>query len=90
MLLGWALMAGPLPLAVVVHLLLPLPVDVDQAAFVAGVAAFALGAVLVMRADDHGDQSQPTDDVEPPPWWPEFERDFRTYARTRPRTRVRL
>ena len=35
------------------------------------------------RPDDPGGLRR--DDPEPPPWWPEFERDFRAYAR-RPRT----
>ena len=84
-LVGWALVAVPLPLTVALHLLLPLPVLLGQAAFVGGVVAFAVGAVLVLRADDRGDQSPSSDDLEPPPWWPEFERDFRAYARERPR-----
>ena len=87
-LVGWALVAVPLPLAVALHLFLPLPADVDQAAFVGGAVAFAVGAVLVLRADDRGDQSQSNDDLEPPPWWPEFERDIRAYARGRPRATV--
>jgi hypothetical protein len=66
--------------------LLPLPVALGQAAFVGGVVAFAVGAVLVLRADDRGDQSPSSDDLEPPPWWREFERDFRMYARERSRS----
>jgi hypothetical protein len=28
------------------------------------------------------------DELEPPPWWPDFERDFRAYARSRRRMYV--
>ena len=35
-------------------------------------------AILLLR---------PSNEPEPPPWWPEFERDFRAYA-SRPRTRA--
>ena len=88
-LLGWALVAVPLPLAVAVHLVFSLPVALDQAAFVVGVAAFALGAFLVLSADEGEDRREPIDELEPPPWWPDFERDFRAYARRRPRVPAR-
>lgn len=87
--LGFALVAVPLPLAVALHLTLRLPGAVDQAAFLAGVAAFAVGAVLVLRAD--GDDWSEEGEDDSPPWWPAFEREFRIYARTsppRPRSKV--
>jgi hypothetical protein len=87
-LVGWGLVAGPLPVAVALHLSLALPVVVDQAAFIVGVIAFAIGAFLVLSADDGKDRPEPMDELEPPPWWPDFERDFRAYARSRRRTHV--
>lgn len=86
---GWALIAGPLPLAVVQHILLSPRQSIDQAAFFAGAAAFAIGTVLVLGRDEEdwreeGDESSP-------PWWPAFERDFREYelsSRRRPVVRV--
>jgi hypothetical protein len=46
---------------------------------------------LVLRApDDDGDGgggSGPDDEEPEPPWWPEFERAFRDYARRSPRRR---
>jgi len=79
--LGWVMVAGPLPVAVMLHLLLPLPPSVDQAAFLAGVAAFAVGAALVLgREEDNWSESE----EEPsPPWWPAFERDLHDYERER-------
>ncbi|HEX6663505.1 MAG TPA: hypothetical protein VF025_07490 [Gaiellaceae bacterium] len=81
--LGFALVAVPLPLAVALHLTLRLPGTADQAAFLAGVAAFALGAALVLRADEGDDWGEEHED-DSPPWWPAFEREFRVYARTSP------
>jgi hypothetical protein len=84
--LGWVLVAGPLPVAVMLHLLLPLPPSVDQAAFLAGVAAFAVGAALILgRGED--DWSEPAEEPSPP-WWPAFERDLRDYDRERSRGAV--
>ena len=77
--LGWALVAGPLPAAVMLHLLLPLPTGVDQAAFLAGVAAFAVGAALVLGREED-DWREPAE-APSPPWWPAFERDLRAYER---------
>lgn len=85
--LGWLLIAVPLPLAVGLQLLAPLPPAFRETAFVAGVAAFAAGALLVLSSDDEDD---PRDGAEPetPPWWPEFERDFDEYVRRSSRPRV--
>jgi hypothetical protein len=88
--LGFALVAVPLPLAVALHLTLRLPSTADQAAFLAGVAAFAVGAALILRADEGDDWGEERED-DSPPWWPAFEREFRIYARTsppRPRSKV--
>lgn len=87
--LGFALVAVPLPLAVALHLTLRMPGTVDQAAFLAGVAAFALGAALVLRADDGDDWGEERED-DSPPWWPAFEREFRVYARTSPPRRGKV
>lgn len=86
--LGWFLIALPLPLAVVVEAVAPLPPALAEATFLAGVAAFAAGALLVLRID-RGDGLRGSGDPETPPWWPEFEREFRAYARRRARPRVR-
>ena len=83
--LGWLLIAVPLPLAVGLQLFAPLPPALGETAFVAGVAAFAAGALLVLNSDDEDDLHEGAD-PETPPWWPEFERDFDEYVRrTRPR-----
>jgi hypothetical protein len=89
---GWVLVAGPLPLAVGLHKLRDLPSAWDQALFLTAVAAFAIGAALVLRFDagDDGWRDEQLDDS--PPWWPEFERAFKTYVRQsrsrRPPSRV--
>jgi peptidoglycan/LPS O-acetylase OafA/YrhL len=45
----------------------------------------SLSAYLVLRAhDDGGGGDSPPDEPEPP-WWPEFERQFRDYTGGRPR-----
>jgi hypothetical protein len=85
--LGWLLIALPLPLAVGVQVLAPLPPVLAEAAFVAGVAAFAAGALLVLSSDDEDDLRGSTD-PENLPWWPDFERAFRDYERRSSRPRV--
>ena len=88
-LLGWLLIAVPLPLVVAFRLTLPSSALGGQAAFLAGVLAFAVGAALVLSGrdeDDAGGQSNP----DPSPWWPDFEREFRAYARRQSRPRVRV
>jgi hypothetical protein len=74
---GWALVAGPLPLAVLLHLIFPPPESIDQAAFLAGAAAFAIGALIILGRDNE-DWREETDESSPP-WWPAFERNFREY-----------
>lgn len=85
-LLGWALIAVPLPAAVVLHLFASLAPTVDQAVFVAGCVLFGVGALIVLTSD--GEEDWREADTEPPPWWPEFEREFRAYDRTHSRPRV--
>ena len=85
---GWLLVAIPLPLAVGVHLAMSLPQTLDQTFFITGIAAFALGAALLLGREDE-DWREPSEDG--PPWWPEFEQAFREYSRsrdTRPLARV--
>jgi hypothetical protein len=84
--LGWMLVAGPLPLAVALHAAGRLPPTADQVTFLSAVAAFAIGAALVLSVDDEEDQRGDADD-DSPPWWPEFEREFRAYARRPPARR---
>jgi hypothetical protein len=84
--LGWMLIAGPLPLAVALHAVGGLPPTADQVTFLSAVAAFAIGAALVLSIDDEQDQRGDADD-DSPPWWPEFEREFRAYARRPPARR---
>jgi hypothetical protein len=83
---GWVLVAGPLPLAVALHAAGRLPPTADQVTFLSAVAAFAIGAALVLSIDDEEDQRGDADD-DSPPWWPEFEREFRAYARRPPARR---
>jgi hypothetical protein len=76
--LGWLLVGVPLPAAVCLHLAGVLAYNVDQVIFLGSVVAFAIGAALLL-GDDTDDWREPSDDG--PPWWPEFEREFRRYAR---------
>ena len=79
------MLVAVLPLALVLHLLVQLPAVVDQAAFVFGVAAFGVGAFLILPwdgDDERGDQAREPD---PAPWWPEFEHEFRAYSDRRVR-----
>jgi hypothetical protein len=79
---AWGLVVVPLPLAVTLHLLLRLPVAVDEAAFATGALAFAAGAFLVLGRDDADSDGPQKDDVDPP-WWPDFEQGFRRYSTQR-------
>jgi hypothetical protein len=65
----------------------PLPSPFAEATFFAGVAAFAAGALLVLSGDDRDDRRGDAD-PDGPPWWPDFEREFRAYARRSSRPRV--
>jgi hypothetical protein len=79
--LGWALVCIPLPAAVLVHVLRAVSPATDQTLFVIGVVSFAVGAALLIGSKEDEDWRHADDDS--PPWWPEFEREFRTYSRTR-------
>jgi hypothetical protein len=47
-------------------------------------AVAAIGARLVRPRRPPEDPGEPRgDEPEPPPWWPEFEREFRAYAARR-------
>jgi hypothetical protein len=50
---------------------------------------FSVSAYLVLRAPDGGDDGGSDGDAPEPPWWPEFERQFRDYTRGGPRTPAR-
>jgi hypothetical protein len=77
---GYALIVVPLPLAVALHLFLWPGSALDRIAFVLGVVAFGAGALLVLPADDEGEQPELLDGPGPAPWWPDFEREFREYT----------
>jgi hypothetical protein len=79
--IGYALIAAPLPLAVALHLFVWPTSAFDKIMFIVGVIAFGVGAVLVLPGDDEGEQPELPDDPDPAPWWPDFEREFRAYAR---------
>jgi hypothetical protein len=86
---GYALIAVPLPLAVALHLFVWPASALDRIAFVVGVIAFIAGALIVLPGDDNGEQPKLPNDPDPAPWWPDFEREFRAYARaTMCRSRV--
>ena len=74
---GWALIAGPLPLAVLLHVIFTLPESIDQSAFLAGAAAFAIGTLIILGRDSEDWREEA--DESSPPWWPAFERDFSEY-----------
>jgi hypothetical protein len=83
--IGWGLVAIPLPLAVALHVFRTLPTASDQTLFFTGIVAFAIGSALLLGSRDDGDWREQGDDS--PPWWPEFEREFRRYSQ-RPRVRA--
>ena len=89
-LVGWLLVAVPLPFVVAFRVALPSSSFGAQGAFACGVLAFAVGAVLVLsgRGDDQDPGSESIPD--PTPWWPDFEREFRAYVREQSRRRVRI
>jgi hypothetical protein len=88
--LGWLLVAVPLPLVVASRLAVPSSPLGGQTAFVCGVLAFAVGALLLVSRRDGGDDSDEEADRGPEPWWPAFEREFRAYARRQSRPRMRV
>ena len=79
------LVAVPLPLALVLHLFVELTATVDQVAFVLGVAAFGVGAFLILPLEGEDDRGGAPHGPDPAPWWPEFEREFRAYSDRRVR-----
>jgi hypothetical protein len=87
--LGWLLVVVPLPLVVAFRLSQPSSPVGGQTAFVAGVLAFAVGTLLVLSRRDDTDDGHGAE-PDPAPWWPEFERDFRAYARQQSRQRAHL
>ena len=79
------MLVAVLPLALVLHLLAQLPAVVDQAAFALGVAAFGVGAFLILPWDGYDEGKDQAREPDPAPWWPEFEREFRAYSDRRVR-----
>jgi hypothetical protein len=84
--LGWLLVGVPLPSVVALRLFLPGHPAGGAAAFILAIAAFAVGAALLLARDD--EDGHDGEDSDPAPWWPEFEREFRAYARRQSRPRV--
>jgi small neutral amino acid transporter SnatA (MarC family) len=78
---GWLLVAAPLPVAVGSHLVASLPQEMDQAAFLAGVILFAIGAALILGKNEEEDWNHDGVGDETPPWWPAFERELREYEK---------
>ena len=70
----------PLPLALMLHLFVGLRPSLDLTAFVLGVAAFGVGAFLLLAREGNDEEEDHTRELGPAPWWPEFEREFRGYA----------
>ena len=81
------MVAIPLPLAVALHVVRALPPANDQALFVTGVVAFAIGSALLLGSRENDDWRDEGGDS--PPWWPQFERDFRRYSQRAPANRNR-
>jgi hypothetical protein len=79
---GYVLVAVPLPLAVALHLFLWPASALDQIAFVVGVVAFGAGVLLVLPGEEEDDRWELPNDPGPTPWWPDFEQEFREYARS--------
>jgi hypothetical protein len=88
-LVGWVLVAVPLPVVVAARWIDTSSVVGGEVAFLCGVVAFAVGAALVLSGRDERDHGSGPH-LDPEPWWPDFEREFRAYARTRSRRRVRI
>jgi hypothetical protein len=49
---------------------------------------FSVTAYFALRSSGDGGEDEPEDRPEPP-WWPDFERQFRDYTRRGPRSRGR-
>jgi hypothetical protein len=80
-LLGFGLLALPLPAAVGLSFARDPRDTLSQILLVLGVVSFVAGAVLVLADDmEEPPEGGPRTDSEPP-WWPDFERAFRLYAR---------
>jgi hypothetical protein len=87
-LVGCALVLVPLPLAVGLHVVFLHSGSADQALFLTALVAFGIGAVLVLGGEEPDDGAARDDPG--PEWWPDFERQFRTFVRTRPREPQRV
>ena len=60
-------------------------VATKSALFLCSFVLMLVGAALVLRDSDDPSDDQPRDWTDgEPPWWPEFEKGFRSYARRRP------
>src|SRR5579872_2066272 len=61
--------------------------------FLCSFVLLMVGSILVLGDDGHDDDGLSGGDGDEPPWWPEFEDGFRTYAgrarRARPLARIR-
>ena len=88
---GLAISAGHVALGLVGRLALDVPGSLLFFGLCAALtlAVAVLGARLVRPRRPPDDPGRPpvADEPEPPPWWPDFERDFRAYA-SRPRMRA--
>ena len=87
---GLAIGAGHAVLGLVGQLVLQVPGSLlffGLCAALTLAVAFAVAPLMRPRRPPDGPGGLRRDEPEPPPWWPEFERDFRAYA-SRPRTRA--
>ena len=90
MLWGLAVSAGHVVLGLVGRLALEVP---GSLLFFGLCAALTLAVALIgarllrPQRPPGGPGRRRAGEPEPPPWWPDFERDFRAYA-SRPRTRA--
>jgi hypothetical protein len=87
---GLAISSGHVVLGLLAHFVMHVP---GSLLFFGLCAALTL-AVALLTAPLMGPRRPPDDpgglrrdEPDPPPWWPEFERDFRAYA-SRPHTRA--
>jgi hypothetical protein len=87
---GLAVSAGYIALGLVGRVVLHVPGSLLFFGLCAGVTltlAFVTAPLLRPRRPPEDPGGLHRDEPEPPPWWPDFERDFRAYA-SRPRTRA--